>query len=150
MSKPHWNTFKGQDDAAYEALIDLRYRVLRKPWNQPLTSAVDSSDAEAIHTVAFINNTLVACGRLHACDTLTGQLRYMAVCPKFQNTGLGAGLIKHLEIAAQDLNLKYIQLNAREAAVVFYERHGYLNQGYCFTLWDSIRHYKMTKTLNPK
>jgi len=149
MNKPRWYTFKGNTNASYKHLIELRYQVLRLPWNQPLSSAMDDTDSDAIHAVAYIDSIMVACGRLHICDNLTGQIRYMAVSPKFQKTGLGAGLILQLEAEALKLKLKFLHLNARDTAVTFYEQFGYKNQGYIFTLWNCIQHYKMFKLINP-
>lgn len=149
MNKPRWHTFKGNTNASYKHIIELRHRVLRLPWHQPLSSAMDDTDADAIHTVAYIDSLMVACGRLHCCDNNTGQLRYMAVSPEFQKTGLGAGLILHLEVEALKLKLTFLHLNARDTAIKFYERFGYKNQGYSFTLWNCIEHYKMSKMINP-
>ena len=49
----------------------------------------------------------------------------MAVDPAFARQGVDHALLNHLEEVK--LNLVEIQLNARQAAVPFYLRHGYLD-----------------------
>ncbi len=149
MTEIHWTLFKGTAHQFYSNIIDLRYAVLRKPWNQPRSSAIDNTDSASYHVTGHFKNQLVACGRL-TLNNNTGQIRYMAVLPDFQGQGLGKKLMECLENEARQHSVTELVLNARENALDFYSRCGYLNAGYVFTLWEKIPHYKMYKVLNAK
>ena len=64
MTEIHWTLFKGTAHQFYSNIIDLRYAVLRKPWNQPRSSAMDNTDSASYHVTGHFKNQLVACGRL--------------------------------------------------------------------------------------
>ncbi len=130
-----------------EQIIDLRYEVLRKPWNQTRQSATD--DLEEITVNAYIekNGEIIACGRLQNNGNDIGQIRYMAVNPAFQGKGLGKLILAKLEDKAKDLQLNTIELQARENALEFYKSQGYSVKETSFKLWDIIQHYLMIKHL---
>lgn len=131
------------------AVIELRYRVLRAPWNQPKDTASDALESSSIN--AFIANQqgqVIACGRLQENEGSIGQIRYMAVDPAFQGQGLGKLIVLFLEEKARELNLKKVELQARENAVEFYKASGYQIAESSFLLWGIIQHYRMEKSLS--
>jgi GNAT superfamily N-acetyltransferase len=69
----------------------------------------------------------------------------MAVNNAFQGKGLGKLIIAKLEDEAKRLQLKTIELQARENALEFYKNQGYSVKETSFKLWDIIQHYLMTK-----
>lgn len=129
-------------------ILQLRYDVLRRPWNQPIETATDNLEHISIN--AFIedeNGNAIACGRLQENENHIGQIRFMAVSPNHQGIGLGKLIIEFLEEKAKEKNLKEIQLQARENAVNFYKSCGYSVKETSFLLWGQIQHYLMVKII---
>ena len=131
-----------------EAIIDLRYKILRQPWQQPRDTGTDNLEESSIN--AFIKDTngnVVACGRLQENENKIGQIRFMAVDDSQQGKGLGKKIVDFLEMKAKEMNLKKIELQARENAVDFYKNCGYTIKEESFLLWGIIQHYLMEKEL---
>lgn len=137
---------QGPDElACYYA---CRWRLLRAPWNQPVGSERDAYEDQAVHRMACDPcGRVVAVARLHWPGPKRGQIRYMAVEPGCRGQGLGRRLLLSLEQEARALGLDRIELNARESAVGFYARQGYLVVGEAPTLFGLIRHARMSKAL---
>lgn len=130
------------------AIIKLRYKVLRQPWNKSIESATDELESKSIN--AFIKDDkghVIACARLHENENKTGQIRFMAVDPLFQAQGLGKLVCAHLEQKAKNMGFVKIQLQARENALEFYKRCGYSLVEKSYLMWDTIQHYLMEKIL---
>ncbi len=130
------------------AIIDLRYDILRKPWNQPKETSSDGMEDTAINAFIVDNGKVIACGRLQDNGEGLGQIRYMAVDANYQGKGLGKLIVIKLEEEARNINLRTVELQARENAVEFYKSQGYAVKETSFKLWDIIQHYLMTKNLN--
>jgi len=131
-----------------DAIISLRYKILRQPWNQSLESASDGLEANTIN--AFIedeNGNAIACGRLQENENKIGQIRFMAVDATYQGKGLGKLVLKFLEEKGKLMGLEKIELHARENALAFYESAGYKHKELSYKLWDIIQHYLMEKNL---
>jgi N-acetylglutamate synthase-like GNAT family acetyltransferase len=131
-----------------DAIIQLRYKVLRAPWQQPITTTTDELENTSIN--AYIedeNKNIIACGRLQENKNKIGQIRFMAVDSSYQGKGLGKLIVGYLEQEAKPLQLKTIELQARENAVKFYETCNYTIKEKSFLLWDIIQHYLMEKNL---
>lgn len=132
-----------------EAIVALRYTILRQPWNQPAETASDHLEESSCN--AFIANeqgTVVACGRLQENEHRTGQIRYMAVDSVYQGKGLGKLLLQFLEEKAKAHQLQKIELQARENALEFYKANGYVVKEKSFLLWGIIQHYLMEKSVS--
>jgi len=130
------------------AIIDLRYDILRKPWNQPKETSSDGMEDTAINAFIVDNGKVIACGRLQDNGEGLGQIRYMAVDANYQGKGLGKLIVIKLEEEARNINIRTVELQARENAVEFYKSQGYAVKETSFKLWDIIQHYLMTKNLN--
>lgn len=134
-----------------EAIIKLRCKILRDPWNQPAETATDTLEQNSVN--AFIedkNGKVIACGRLQENENKIGQIRFMAVENEMQGKGLGKSILIFLEDKAKQMQLKSIELQARENAVEFYKSCGYSIKEKTFLLWGQIQHYLMEKSLpNP-
>ncbi|MDO8999436.1 MAG: GNAT family N-acetyltransferase [Bacteroidota bacterium] len=131
-----------------EAIIDLRDKILRQPWGQPKETATDNLEETSIN--AYIideTKTILACGRLQENENKIGQIRFMAVDNSQQGKGLGKKIVIFLESKAIELQLKKIELQARENAVEFYKSMGYTIKEKSFLLWGQIQHYLMEKSL---
>ena len=135
-------------DKEIEAILQLRYKLLRKPWNQPYETSTDGNEEQNVN--AYIEDDsghVIACGRLQENEGKIGQIRYMAVDNPFQGKGLGKLIVDFLEKRAKELNLKAIELQARENALEFYKSQGYTVKERSFLLWGIIQHYLMEKKL---
>ncbi len=130
-----------------DAIIDLRYDILRKPWNQPKDTATDDLELSSINAFIEQDEDVIACGRLQDNGSGLGQIRYMAVNTKYQGKGLGKLIVAKLEEEAKAIGLKTIELQARENALEFYKSQGYEVKQTSFKLWNIIQHYLMTKEL---
>ena len=75
------------------------------------------------------------------------QIRGMAILEEFQGSGCGKLLVKHCEdyLISSEANL--IWFNARETAVIFYEKLGYTKNGFPFVITDVGIHFLMFKNL---
>lgn len=133
--------------AIIEQIIDLRYEVLRKPWNQTRQSVTDDFEEIAINAYIEKDGEIIACGRLQNNGNGIGQIRYMAVNNVFQGKGLGKLIVAKLEDEAKRMQLKTIELQARENALDFYKSQGYILIETSFKLWGIIQHYLMSKHL---
>lgn len=146
----NWNIIPPQSAEHWEKLYELRYRVLRKDWNQAPGSEIAPDDDEAVHAIVFSNKRQVlACCRAHRSSDAQIQLRYMAVDPVFRGYGLGKALLKYIEKVGADRYqpVHQIILHARENAVPFYERNGYNVISPSHVLFGTIQHFLMMKTL---
>ncbi len=132
----------------FSQYYQLRWQILREPWQQPLGSEQDEHERGAIHRMIIDENAKVlAVGRLERVNGQQGQIRFMAVDDKAQGQGLGQQIINELELQASKLGMKEICLNARDNALGFYQKLGYKNQGYSHTLFNEVKHYRLTKAL---
>lgn len=130
-----------------DRIIDLRYKILREPWNQPLATARDSLEDRSINAYIEDNGKVIACGRLQENEGKVGQIRYMAVDEEYQGRGLGKLIVTELENQAKKNSFHTIELQARENAVEFYKSQGYRVKEKSFLLWGIIQHYLMYKTI---
>ena len=130
----------------FELYYDLRWRILRKPWNQPKGSEKDELEDHSIHIMVCNEERIPAgVGRAHFNSPDEAQIRYMAVEEKLQGKGIGTLILNELERKIIEKGAEYIVLNARDNAIKFYERHGYKIVKEAHVLFDAIPHYKMIK-----
>lgn len=143
-----FNVKEAKTKTELEAIIALRYTILRQPWNQPAETASDHLEESSCN--AFITNeqgAVIACGRLQENEHKTGQIRYMAVASAYQGKGLGKLILQFLEEKATEIQLRKIELQARENAIEFYKAKGYVIKEKSFLLWGIIQHYLMEKSV---
>ncbi|OON66761.1 GNAT family N-acetyltransferase [Hymenobacter sp. CRA2] len=136
--------------ADWAAYYQLRYRVLRQPWNQPPGSERANDDDAPTTTHALWrtpDGSVAGVARLSPSGPAQGQVRFMAVAPEWQGHQVGRQLLQYLEAAARQQGMTELTLHAREAAVGFYERLGYAVVEPSHTLFGVIPHFLMRKTL---
>ncbi len=132
----------------FEQYYELRWKMLRAPWNQPRGSERDADDETSTHLMVLDeNNKLIGVGRLHFNSIREAQFRFMAIDTPEQRKGIGTRLLRALEIRAIEHGASSITLDARETALGFYFKHGYTSEGPGHMLFDSIAHIKMRKAL---
>ena len=132
----------------FEKYFDLRWRILRKPWHQPVGSERDQDEDTSFHLMAIENDKALGVARLQFLDQSTAQLRYMAVAKEAEKQGIGKSIIEAMEVYARKNGINSIMLHARENAVGFYERVGFKLEEKSYLLFSCIQHYKMTKRLD--
>lgn len=143
-----WLIRSPETDQEWAAYYELRWRILRAPWQQPHGSERDELEQTAVHRCLLdAQNTIRAIGRLHWLAADSGQIRYMAVAGADQKQGLGSRILQSLEAAARQQGYTSIQLHARESAVPFYRHHGYTLRERSHLLYNEIQHYLMTRNL---
>lgn len=134
-----------QTSLEWESYYDLRYRVLRQPWNQLKGSERDDCEEEAMHFAVFQDLVIIAVGRLDILNDFVGKVRYMAVEETFQGKNIGKGLMEFILTRCEREQLNTIILHARERAVPFYERLGFRIVEKSHLLFGEIQHYLMEK-----
>lgn len=131
------------------AYYDLRWRVLRKPWDQPRGTERDELESDSIHRVVVNEEgSILACARLQLNSPEEAQLRYMAVEPEARRSGVGRMLLHAMEEIATSAGAERMMLQAREGAVPFYAECGYSIVQETFVLYGTIRHFLMEKVLD--
>jgi ribosomal protein S18 acetylase RimI-like enzyme len=133
----------------WERYFDLRWRVLRAPWQQPKGSEQDNREADSVHLMLCDASRMpLAVGRLHLNSPDEAQIRFMAVDPKATRRGLGTIVLLALEARAAKMGAHCIVLNAREQAIPFYRKHGYVVTGDAETMFGNVSHVRMTKRMS--
>lgn len=136
-----------EDAHEWQAYFQLRWEILRKPWGQPVGSETDALEHAAYHVVAINKDKVVGVGRLHSLADKTSQIRYMAVDPVFRRQGIASQILRKLEEYAAQHSYNEIYLNARDEFIGFYVHHNYNICGKGETLFDTIKHTRMSKVL---
>ena len=131
----------------WEAYYELRWRILRAPWQQGGCERDDTDDVSIHRMVCAPDGKVLAVGRLHRLDEHSGQIRYMAVEKGYERQGYGTLVLAALEQAATEASIGELILHAREGAVPFYRRRGYTTVEATFLLFNEIQHYLMRKRL---
>jgi predicted GNAT family N-acyltransferase len=133
--------------AEWESYYDLRYRILRKPWGQPLGSERNEGDAVALHFAVWENENVLAVARMDVTDDGIVQVRFVAVESNQQGKGLGKIIMLEIEKVAKEQGKQQIILHARENAVAFYKSLGYNIVEKSYLLFDEIQHHLMDKQI---
>lgn len=132
----------------WEYYYDLRYRILRQPWNQPRGSERNEGDAIAQHFAFWENNEIIAVARLDKTEQINEcQVRFVAVDENQQSRGIGKKLMLTVEKAAKEQGFQQIVLHARENALQFYQSLNYQLVEKSYLLFDEIQHYYMQKKI---
>ena len=131
-------------------LFRLRWEMLRKPWGLPPGSEKDSEEEGSVHRAIWLSvegkSVAVACGRMQLALPQEAQVRYMAVDSRFQGKGWGREVLQSLEEEAGNLGCSKVFLNAREKAVPFYLRCGYIIENEA-EAYLGIPHFRMSRQL---
>lgn len=131
----------------FDQYYNLRWRILRQPWDQPHGSEKDDKEQDSIHIMVSDKDKIIGVGRGHFNTKTEAQIRYMAVEEGFQGKGVGIKILEALEKRLIEKGAKTIILNSRKNAVKFYQKHGYKIIGKGHTLFGVIKHFKMRKDL---
>ena len=130
-----------------EKYYELRWRILRKPWDQPKGSEKVDTDDKSFHIMAELYGEVVGVGCIHELEDGVGRIRFMGVDNEYQNHGIGKKIVGLLEEYAHKKEWKKIWLYAREIAWDFYINLGYKIKGDGELLFGVIKHKIMEKYL---
>ena len=125
-------------------MLDLRYEILRKPLGLNFTADDLIKEEKDIFIGCFEEDELIGCCSLVALDAHSYRLRQMAVKDNFQRKGVGKEIIQFSENYLREKGVKTLLLYAREVAIDFYEKIGYVKEGQPFEEVGLV-HYLMRK-----
>lgn len=128
--------------------IALRNEVLRKPLGLHFSPEELQAENHQIHIVA-IENQLVIGVLLLVILGDSCKMRQVAVASGRQGEGIGEKMVRYSETSAVALGIQQMELHARESAVNFYLKLGYVIVGEKFEE-VGIPHFRMKKNLNPE
>lgn len=132
----------------WKQMMDLRFDVLRKPWNEPKGSEQAEDDQQSLHGIIVnSNNQVIGTCRSHFNSDTEAQFRFMAIAPEYQSKGLGKLLMAYMEsqTIATKPTVNKIILHAREPAVSFYIAMHYKVVEKSYLLFGVIPHFLMEK-----
>ena len=133
----------------FRQYYDLRWKTLRAPWNQPRGSETDPLDTDSTHLMVVDHaHCVLGVGRLHFSTIGEARIRYMGVATEYRRRGIGTLILFALEEKAIGLGATRIVLDAREVALGFYRKHGYVATGPGPMLFNRIAHVSMEKQVN--
>lgn len=138
-----------QTDEELVRYYQFRWEMLRKPLRQPSGSERDAWDLMAHHQMV-VNEAgqPVAVGRLYINGDNEGSLRFLAVHPSLRHKGLGTLVAMTLESVARQEGVKRVTCSAREEAVAFFAKLGFVSQGEITAGQTTpVRHFLMMKTI---
>jgi ribosomal protein S18 acetylase RimI-like enzyme len=134
----------GSDE--YRRIVDFRYEWLRKPMGQVFTPEQLAADPHSEHYLVEDSQRIIGCVLLQMEFPELARLRQLVVHPDWRGRGLGAHLTQHFEEKARAHGATQAVLSAREYAIPFYEKLGYVAVGDIYLSVD-IPHRKMVKSL---
>jgi predicted GNAT family N-acyltransferase len=131
---------------AYEQCVALRYEVLRKPLGLTFTQDQLQAEHAYFHIAYFKARTIVAYLMLVPENAGKMKMKQVVVDHTLQGKGIGARLVTAAEEFSKAKHFTLMYCHARDTAVPFYKKLGYLVIGEMF-LEVTIPHYQMHKAL---
>lgn len=132
--------------AEYNDALALRRKVLREPLGLSYSEQELASECDDTHLAALENGRVCAYLFLRAEGTGAVKLRQVVVAEGMQGKGVGTGLIRFAEHIASKQHYNECVLHARESAIRFYEKLGYVKEGNAVEM-VTLPHWFMRKPL---
>jgi len=137
-----------QTEEEFESYRDLRWRILRAPWNQPrITAQDDLENSDFPIMVCEVDGIPIGVGRAHFISEGEAQIRSISVEEDWAGKGIGSMVLKELEKIVKAKDAKRIIIHSRSNAVEFYKKHGYQVVEESYTLFGVIPHFLMEKMI---
>ncbi len=132
----------------YDELIALRYEILRRPLGMTYDPADLALEYNQIHLAAYDTafRPLGCLSLLPMPDGRKMKMRQVAVAEAAQGSGVGRKLVAACEQQSRQLGYTKMVLHARDTAVPFYEKLGYIVDGEGFEE-VGLPHHAMYKDL---
>ena len=136
------------DSSLYEDALRVRVEAFFEGMPNALELIQDKFENTNSYFLVIVNNNkVVATGRLHLSE-FVGVVSQMAISKNYQKQGYGSAVLKELIVKAKSLNCASVNLSARETAVLFYKKHGFVTVGKKYpSLKTGIRHIEMSRDL---
>lgn len=140
-------TFKiiNHSSKAWNEAVKLREEILRQPLGSVFTPEELEEERGHIQIVGFIDNKVVSTAVL-VPENHRLKMQRVVVTNKLRNVNIGSNMMAYCEGYAKTNDFKTIYCHARDSAVNFYLKNGYLGVGEYFDE-DGIPHLKMIKHL---
>jgi len=130
----------------FERYRDLRWRILRAPWNQPIITAQDDLENDDFPImVCEVDGIPIGVGRAHFFSENEAQIRSISVEPEWEGKGIGSIVLKELEKIVIAKGATRIIIHSRKSAIEFYKKNGYKEVEPSYTLFGEIEHTLMEK-----
>lgn len=130
----------------YRQQVALRHIVLREPLGLQYSEHDLLTESDSFHLVCRQGETMVACLIIKPLNTGIAQMRQFAVHPDYQGKGIGMQLLRFAESFSRERGFNEIELHAREVALGFYRKAGYIAEGERF-IEVTLPHFAMRKKL---
>ena len=128
----------------YRDCLELRRRVLREPLGLEWSARDLEGEEDQRHFALVDGKDLVACLVIRPLEDARVKLRQMAVLPERQGRGLGRELVSATIKLLHHDGVEEVELHARNGAVGFYEKLGFVRVGKRFLEVD-IPHWRMVR-----
>ena len=126
----------------YQEAVALRYAILRKPLGLNFSPADLACDKNEHILTATTENKVIGVLHLRHIEGNAYKLRQMAVAKDFQKSGIGSQLLTFAIVFSKEQGKTKITLHARQTAIPFYQKKGFVVVGEIFEEVD-IPHCKM-------
>ena len=135
-----------QDFAQY---FELRWKMLRKPWNYPFGSEKDEYEQVSQHRmIRNQQGDVVAVGRVHMNSSEEAQVRHIAVDKEFQGKGLATLILSSLEAVAREEGAIRMVTNSRQISIPFFESAGFVIEKEASNELGKLKRQQMVKKLS--
>ncbi|OWA35676.1 GNAT family N-acetyltransferase [Saccharibacillus sp. O16] len=114
---------------AYAKSLQLRNKVLRRPLGRDIAHDDLSGDVQSRHIGAFLDTRLVGILLLRPIHRQVLQMKQVAVEESLRGLQIGRQMVEYAEKFAAGEGCQEIRLHAREVAIPFYEKLGYVREG---------------------
>ncbi|MCF7832202.1 MAG: GNAT family N-acetyltransferase [Candidatus Marinimicrobia bacterium] len=142
-------TFKSftHDSPLYEESIILRNRILIEAVGRHEDCRDFDFPEKDIYISSYDESTLIGTAIITPLDNKRVQMRQMAVDNDYQSKGVGRAIVNEFERVVIELGYSEVILHAREVAVPFYKKLGYVLSSDVFYEIE-IPHFEMRKNIN--
>jgi len=130
---------------AYVAGVRLRDDILRNPMGVVTTEGDMAAERVLMHVAGFAGSELCATCVL-VPEGQAVRMKRVAVAASFRDKGIGTAMLRFCEAHAKEMGATELYAHARETAVRFYEKAGYIVEGDYFDE-VGIPHLLVRKTL---
>lgn len=132
--------------ADYLAAVKLREAILRAPLGLNFTQDELAAEKDHLHIVGVRGERVCACAVL-VPQGKAMKMQRVAVAEDLQGQGIGGAIMRYCERVAAGHGAEKVYVHARDTAVPFYEKNGYVAEGEMFDE-DGIPHLKMWTLLS--
>ena len=112
----------------YEKAVNLRTRLFFKDIKDSSELINDTFEITGLHLVCVKDDKVVGTGRLNI-EHDKAIISQMAIDKDYQQLGIGSEIVKALILKSKERGVKNIELSARETALAFYKKFGFVGVG---------------------